>query len=733
MSIGQASHTFDRQANLKDQLQFSERIFQETGRYWGIERLTLKETDPFRYERVYAELRGGLVTARETALHISASPIVRNIGELCFAFYTPEGDSVAISTGIIVHVHTMSNAIKFMINKGYEANPGINEGDIFCNNDPDLGNVHTTDVHTLIPIFWEGDLIGWAGGVTHEVDIGASTPGHDPVASSSRFEDGFYVTAEKIGEHDEVSQDFKIRGSRGTRTPMYWDLDEKCRVAGVYMIRDAVHRLIRQEGLDYFKDFMRESVEEGRRIFLARVRERLVPGVYRTASFSDAPFKEKAWHPEQRQDRMMHAPMTITIGSDGSFFMNMEGASAPVPMPFNASEGSMQGALWVQLTQTLIYDGKVNDGSYLAARCHFPKGSWCNPGDSLLAYGSPWDFLIPAFTGMFRLLSRAYFARGYREEIVSGYGFTGDATQGGGFLANGQYFPVSNFELCSVGLGARGVMDGLDAAYAMWNPEADMGDVEVWEIFETGLLYLSRRMKPDTAGYGRYRGGSGWESLRMVHGVREAQLYAMRGDGLTFHGSGLFGGYPGATGYRLFAKKTNIQRLIQEQLPYPLGDQDPNVRELQQKLESEFHHQRDAMIFPTQFNDGDLWLAIFSGGPGYGDPLERKSDSLAVDVRDHIFSPRTAENVFGVVVEQPEPGSAVVDTEKTEKARSTLRQSRVEKSVDYDTFWSAERQRLLDRRLIDPVSTMYRESFTVSPKWETEFKDFWQLPEDFAI
>ena len=141
---------------------------------------TLKASEPIRFEKLFSRLRGGLVTARETALNISASPIVKEIGELCFALYTPEGDSVALSTGIIVHVHTMSDAIKYMIRQGYEENPGIAPGDIFTNNDAMIGDVHNADVQTIVPIFWEGELIGWAGGVTHEIDIGAKTPGLGP-------------------------------------------------------------------------------------------------------------------------------------------------------------------------------------------------------------------------------------------------------------------------------------------------------------------------------------------------------------------------------------------------------------------------------------------------------------------------------------------------------------------------------------------------------------------------
>src|SRR5207245_8417223 len=109
----------------KGMLEESERLFGESGSYWALtDELELKSADPIRYEKLFSRLRGGLVSARETALNISASHIVKEIGELCFGLYTPEGDSVALSTGIIVHIHTMSDALKYMIRQGSEDNPG---------------------------------------------------------------------------------------------------------------------------------------------------------------------------------------------------------------------------------------------------------------------------------------------------------------------------------------------------------------------------------------------------------------------------------------------------------------------------------------------------------------------------------------------------------------------------------------------------------------------------------
>src|SRR6266513_3716900 len=271
---------------LDQMLAESERLFADTGSYCGLSgELELLGSDPIGYEKLFSRIRGGLVSARETALNISASPIVRELGELCFALYTPEGDSVALSTGIIVHVHTMSDAIKWMVRHGYEDNPGIRPGDIFANNDPVIGDVHNADVQTFVPIFWKDELVAWAGGVTHVLDIGASTPGGVPVGPTHRLEDGIDLPCMKIGEGDRLAKWHLKRCQKRTRAPMYYLLDERTRLAGCHMIREAVERVILEEGAERFKLVGREVIEEGRRSFKSRIREMTVPGRYRSASF----------------------------------------------------------------------------------------------------------------------------------------------------------------------------------------------------------------------------------------------------------------------------------------------------------------------------------------------------------------------------------------------------------------------------------------------------------------
>ena len=723
---------------LKEMIEESERLLEENTSYFGIEKLNLKEEDPFRYERAYASLRGALVSARETALHVAASPIVTEIGELCFALYTPEGDSIAVSTGIMVHVHTMSEGIKFMIKEGYEENPTINQGDIFLNNDPQCGNVHTTDVQTLIPIFWEEELIGWAGGVTHQIDIGGITPGHTLVNSIQRFDDGVYYTCLKIGSNDEIWRDHMISAKKAVRSPMYWELDEKCRLAGNLMIRDAVYEFIKEEGIEYYKQFIREAIEEGRQIVQKRVKERLIPGRYRAASFMDLPMKDQAWVPIARVDKISNHPVEIVVKEDGTFSLSFDGASAAGANAFNCDKGAMEGGQWVLLTQILIYGDKVNDGAYYAVEKDYPLGSWANPGDPYLSYQAPWGNLIPAYTTMMKCLSYGLFSRGFREEVVPGYGFTGDSIQGGGVYSagplQGERWMLSTFEISGQGLGASAVKDGLNWGYAMWNPESDLGDVETWELFQGGIPYLSRKVKPNTPGHGKYRGGANYGAVAFIANSEKVEFFAGR-EGLVFHGSGgMHGGYPNATSYRLQATDTNLEEIFRNKQDYPISDNDPYNGEFERLLEGNISRKPIGTIYPISLENYDIIHFAESGGPGYGDPLERKIESVKQDLDDGFYTADIVKNVYGVVANFDDKSEEwIINNEATKDRREEIRQERKDKSITFDEFWEKEKKRIIEGDLYEAVSVMYSESLKLSARWGKMFREFWKFPEDFQI
>ncbi|MFX1296954.1 MAG: hydantoinase B/oxoprolinase family protein [Promethearchaeota archaeon] len=724
--------------SLNEMLKESEKLQEETHHYYGIDKLSYKEQDPFRYERAYASLRGALVSARETALHVAASPIVREIGELCFALYTPEGDSIVVSTGILVHVHTMSEAIKFMVSEKYEEDPGINPGDIFLNNDPDCGNVHTTDVQTIIPIFWENELIGWAGGVTHEIDIGGITPGHVLMSSIQRFDDGVYYTCKKIGSNDKIWRDHMITAKRSVRSPMYWELDEKCRLAGDLMIRDAVLDFIKREGIDYYKRFIREAIEEGTRIFKERVKERLIPGRYRAVSFIDQVGELEAWQPKAKVNKVFNQPLELITDGEGILSLSFDGASACGPNSVNCGVGALSGATWVLLTQILIYGDKVNDGAYFGVKNYFPKGSWANPGDLYLSYQNPWANLIPAYSCMMKCLSYGLFSRGYREEVFTGYGLTRDAIQGGGIYDSGplegQLWMLSTFEISGQGLGASAVRDGLNWGYAMWNPESDLGDVETWELFQGGVPYLARKVKPNNVGHGKYRGGANYGGVAFVAHSKDVEFFGIA-EGLVFSGAGgMHGGYPQPTAYRLIAKNTNLKEIFERQEDYPLWDPDPANGEFERLLKGKITRKSYANMYPVALKNYDMFHWCMSGGPGYGDPLERKVESVKKDLDDGFYTGDKVKNVFGVIANYNDNADEwIIDEIATQLRRKEILDERKEKSMEFEEFWEYERNLITDNQLSEPVKRMFKESLELSDKWAKEFYKFWNLPNNFKM
>jgi acetone carboxylase alpha subunit len=709
---------------LREMLEMSNEQFEQTGHYSGIEELQVKSDQPFEYETIFSKLRGAVVSARETALNIASSAITSVAGELCFQIYTPEGDCVVPSTGILVHIHTGTLAIKHIIEDDYEHGRGINPGDIFCNNDSDIGNVHTSDIHTLVPIFHDDELIAWVDGVTHQVDVGGITPGESLIASTSRYNDGISITCEKIGENDELYQDWRKRMSRAVRTPDHWDLDEKCRLAGCHMVREAVHELIEDVGVDTYKQFAREAIEDSRRTFRESVKDRFFPGVYRESSFMPVPFEDEAWMPNAQQDHLNHLPVEIEIEGDGTLKLDMDGASPPGPHSYNAAEGSMAGGLWVALTQFLPLEGKVNDGSHFAMETNFPEGSIVNTDDHTYSFGNSWGTILPMLNGLVKCTSRGFQARGFVEEISAGHNRADTVKGGATYEPTDEHYPINPFEISTGAMGPSGVRDGLDFGYGVFNPECEMGDVETWEKIEKGLLYLGRRVKPNTAGHGKYRGGTGWEVVRVVRQSSDVSIYKNRHAGVTFSSYGMDGGYPHAESYAVRAHDTDFFDRIAEQEPYPTDDR--SVGTFNDEIEGDITATQRGLYWPKEFENGDLLHYQIHGAPGFGDPLDRAVESVKEDVEDEVFTPDIVERVYGVVGDLDE-WEFTVDEEATAEKREELLDERKAETRPAREFYEEERERIRNDDMSEPVLNMYEGVFEQSEEWATRFREFWNL------
>ena len=75
----------------------------------------------------------------------------------------------------------------------------------------------------------------------------------------------------------------------------------------------------------------------------------------------------------------------------------------------------------------------------------------------------------------------------------------------------------------------------------------------------------------------------------------------------------------------------------------------------------------------TNMHPGDVFVAQYSGGGGYGDPLERTPDLVAGDVAVGAVAAETARDLYGVVL----TADGEPDTSQTAALRERLRADRL--------------------------------------------------------
>ncbi|MEX2752912.1 MAG: acetone carboxylase subunit alpha, partial [Candidatus Freyarchaeota archaeon] len=93
-----------------------------------------------------------------------------------------------------------------------------------------------------------------------------------------------------------------------------------------------------------------------------------------------------------------------------------------------------------------------------------------------------------------------------------------------------------------------------------------------------------------------------------------------------------------------------------------------------------------------------------------------------------------AEKMYGVKCRFDEKNQKwVYDAEATKKRREDIKKERLAKAVPAKEWYFREREKILKKELPDDTKRGLRECMTISPKWAKEYREFWQLPEEFTF
>ncbi len=195
------------------------------------------------------------------------------------------------------------------------------------------------------------------------------------------------------------------------------------------------------------------------------------------------------------------------------------------------------------------------------------------------------------------------------------------AKMGGFHPRDGKLFLYTG-GLIGGGWGAKQGEDGMSATIAINDGDTHNGPSEQVEA-KFPLLVERYRLRDDSGGPGRWRGGLGTEQVvRALSGVNfDSQIERVQTPPW-----GLFGGLSGA------GNQVALQRKGEDEVAFPSG-----------KVLSRF------------LTEGDRFMLRSGGGGGFGSPLERDLEALADDIRQGYVSAEAARRFYGVVFDRCRP------------------------------------------------------------------------------
>jgi N-methylhydantoinase B len=511
-------------------------------------------------------------------------------------------------------------AMSFAVRNALAAHPAetLRPGDAILLNDPLLGSGHLPDFFVTQPVFHDGHLIGFVVNIVHHTDVGGQRPGSQGVVGIfDYFQEGLRIPPTLVWKEYREQEGVIGIIAANTRTPdrVLGDLRAQRSALRVGELR--LMELAARHGRDALFEAMDEIVARTEASMRAAIRE--VPdGVYAFEDFMDD------WGPGTDPLRIA---VTVTVDGD-TMTVDYEGTSPQTPSGLNSYINYTRSYSYAAVKALTDPFGPMNEGALRPVTVRAPEGSFLNPRPP--AGGGPRAVICyRIFEAVIGALAPAL-----PDRVAAAASHMANPTFGGLDRARGRRFVA--YELVLSGTGARATRDGCEGM--SWAFNASNIPIEVQEARHP-IVVERFELIPDSAGPGRFRGGSGVRrDMRFL--ADEGKLTNLT-ERQKFPPYGLFGGRPGRLG------RTVIN-------PGP-GEQVVHGKE------------------SREFAYGDVISFQQSGAGGYGDPLERDPARVLEDVLDGYVSIGAARADYGVVI-TGEGLDLRVDEEATRRLRQEMRQ-----------------------------------------------------------
>ena len=509
-------------------------------------------------------------------------------------------------------------------------------GDVFFHNDvygSEGGIGHLPDLCVTVPVFDAGDVVAFVQAFGHHDDIGGAVPGSMPSHAISAYQEGIIVPPVRLYQAGRANEDVIRIMTRNSRLPdsLRGDLDSEvaaCRM-GAERLADLFRRYGRAQVEGCFDAILDRTTETFRRELLSRIPE----GTY--------VWEDYAEHDGVDPPRLHTQRITLTRTPD-RLVIDFTGTSPQAKGPINHAGNYADGVFlkkWLAPilrnladTPERMAELDVNEGVVPLIELRFPP-----PGTLLTpVFPAPTNartFVILRLLGILAgAIAKAVDGRiPADQETIRYTGFHGLDDEGEFYLMR---------EVLGGGSGGRWYADGSDTVHVV--PDSKNLPAEFTETrFPLRVERLA--LATDSGGPGYRRGGLGY--LKEFRVLRDSSFLCVA-DRAILSCWGLRGGKASAP-FRVTID--------------PGG---PNERVL------------PGLVDDEPIPAGTLVRVETTGGGGWGDPLEREPELVALDVLQDKVSARSAREDYGIVLATNADGEPRVDAAATMTLRERLRSSR---------------------------------------------------------
>jgi 5-oxoprolinase (ATP-hydrolysing) len=553
---------------------------------------------------------------------MSYSSIIRESEDLGAGIFDAEGNELAESDSTPMFMGAMPKIVKNVIQiLGDE----IHEGDVILHNDPYGGATHSPDVAIVIPIFHEGELVGFSGASAHVLDIGGAYPGL-AIDLVDNWSEGNIYRAVKVQEKGVWQAGLWKHIMDNVRTPTFNNGDIRAMIAACELAKRRYAELLGRYGKETVLGAAQAWIDYSERMLRAEI-AKVPDGRYET---------EVGWLDDDGVNRGVKLPIKVAveIESDRIRF-DLTGSSAEVPTGFNCPfEGTTVSAMTF-ITRMIFLDEAThpvfvpqNEGMLAPVDVVAPKGSIFNPNYPRACFAR--------FCQVQRAVDLALRALApvLPDKITSGNSAHLHFIAYSGFLEEeGEYWVY--LEVDEGSYGGRPGRDGLDSTDCLI---ANTRNNPIEELeWRFPMLTERYELRDDPCAAGKWRGGVG---MIRVNRFLVDTIVTCEGERCEADPPwGIFGGHEGTLASTV-------------------------VRTPDGRVET-WPSKFTGKVLPA---GAAIEIAVPNSG-GYGDPLEREPALVLSDVLDGFTTLELAERDYCVVID---PETMTVDADATRAARETV-------------------------------------------------------------